>query len=243
MPRLESAGDSPGTADAPGLNRLGEALELADAEALDLKVSAGEFMRQRCDYDRVRLGDFLHPRRQNDRFADDRRMIENGLIDRHHAGGNADPDPERLAAPFSRLSNRLNDAQRRAHSAFGLIAMGFRIAEENQRAVAAHFGDMPLERCDRGAAAGRKVADRVVILFRIERIRELGRVDQIAEQRRELPALAAQRHLGGALAGSQLGAALTTEVGGNTVLGAALGADHGVDAASVRRLRGGSIAQ
>ena len=123
-------------------------------------------------------------------------------IDRHHAGGDADPDPERLAAPFSRLANRLDDAQRCAYRAFGLIAVGFRIAEENQRAVAAHFGDVPLERRNRGAAAGCEVADRVVILFRIERIREFGRVDQIAEQRRELPALAAQSHLVGALAGA-----------------------------------------
>ena len=158
--RLEAA-LGPALAQHPrGHDRRGQALDLDRAEILIVEQPAGQPPRARRDHHRARLGQRLQPRREVRRLADDPAFLRFALADEiahdHQAGGDADPHLQWRRRDGVEPGHLLDQLQRRAHRALGIVLVGPRIAEIGEHAVAHVLGDKP-------AAAPDHLGDAAVI--------------------------------------------------------------------------------
>ena len=237
--RLEAIRHRLGAGDAPRPHRPGKSLQLARAEISDLEEVARERPGHLRDDDRVRLGHLLQPRCEDHGFADDRRLVEDAFVDRHQAGRDTNAHAQRHAACRYRFADSLDNAKCGADRPLRFGVMRARIAEEDQRPVAAQLRHMALERADDVVAAAHEGADDLVVLLRVERVRHPGRIDDVAEHRGKLSALAVKRGLGAVFAGGtrEGPAAPAAEVRAGHVLGLATRAEDRHDAPCRSRLR------
>ena len=179
--------------DRPGLDRLGETLDLVPAERAQLEPIANQPARGRGDHHRGGLGQRLQSRGQVRRLADHRLLLcgtfADEIADHDQPGGDADADLELAASGCVEPSDIGADVEAGAHRALGIVFVGARIAEINQHAVAHVFGDEPVEAAHRFRCAAVIGADHLAQLLGIEPRCHRRRADQIAEHHRQLPAL------------------------------------------------------
>ena len=120
----------------------------------------------------------LHPAPGADRADDD----GTGLDADTHAEPLHPPGVLDLAGV---LGDLLDDPQRRAHRALGIVLVGRRGTEERQDAVAGEVLDRAAERLHGADHARHGVAHDDLELFRVHVFAERGRADQVGEDRRD----------------------------------------------------------
>lgn len=190
--RIELACELLRSNNVPRRHRLREALGLVEAEIGEDEQAPGQLSREIGNDDGVWLGEALQAHREMQSIADDRGLVRGANVDRHQAGCDADAHAQRLSGRKRNLSQGVDDVESDADRALGLVAARLRVAEKDERAVAAHFRDVSAEAIDVSAAAAGEGADDRLIFLRVERRRKLGRTDDVAEQGRELPPLAVE---------------------------------------------------
>ena len=148
-------------------------------------------MRDRTDEHLARLGALLEPRREVDDRADAHLLLGVRRSDEVHdrlAGLEAHAHPEGDLAGRPRRGPGPR-AGRRAQGALGVVGVGDRRAEEGVDRVPDVLLDRPaLARDDRAQLRERRI-ERGLQALRTELDRELGRTDDVDEQRRHEPPL------------------------------------------------------
>ena len=147
-------------------------------------------LHPRRDHDRTRLGQCLRPSR------DVRHVAENlaRRIDHHRPRLDGDacgkPGLPATGVLAVQLGQRALDRKRRPHCTLGIVLLRHRVAEQRHQAVAELLGDLAahLRHCRRSGIEIR--TNQIAPLFGIEPCGNAGRVHQIAEQDRDVPALA-----------------------------------------------------
>jgi hypothetical protein len=131
VPRLAQA------LEAPGLDRLGEALDREPAELPALEPLGEHRAHAVGDQDDARRGGRGQARGQIDRIAGDRIAAVAGPAARHHlAARDADVGTDVVAELAAQLGQRRPDLERGADRALGVVAVGQRRAEHRHHAVA-----------------------------------------------------------------------------------------------------------
>ena len=101
--------------DRPGLDRVGETLQLVPAERLQPEPIADEPARSRGDHHEAGLGQSLQSRGQVRRLADHPALLRLALADQvaydHQAGGDADANLELADGGHIEPSDRRNDVE------------------------------------------------------------------------------------------------------------------------------------
>ncbi len=153
-----------------------------------------------ADDDAVRPRDGLKARGDVRGFADQRAGLQvtvGAHLANHHEPG-LDPDAYRgrLAEPLLQVlrddSHAREDRQRRAHGRLRTLLDGYRVAELGHHAVARVVRHLPLEAHDLLDARLLARLQDVAHVLGVLPLRQARRVDQVAEEHRELPALAAE---------------------------------------------------
>ena len=164
------------------LERMAAAF-FGDEQAGDLAL------HPRGDQHRARLGDGLHPRRYVRHLA----KYPARRIDHHRPGIEADARLElRLAGrgvPAVELRERALDRERGTHSAFGIVLLPDRIAEQGQQPVAKLPRHTAAHLRDRRRGGLDIAADHIAPILGIELRRNCGGADQIAEQNSDVATL------------------------------------------------------
>ena len=191
--------------DAVERHRLAHALQHLRPAVLDHEHPGHQALRRGGDHDRVGLGRALHARRDVRRLAEDLAAVG----DHHRPGVHADAHGQ--ARPVAggecgvERPHRVHDRQARPDRPFRVVLARGGPAEVDEQAIAEIPGDVAAEAPD-GAGGGLLVLrDEVAPLLGVELLRERRRADQVAEEHRQLAALAG-RHRGVGLAGVGVGA-------------------------------------
>src|SRR5579864_660455 len=170
------------------------------------RLSPVEERLDRCsgrvvDEHRPRLGFGLEARGEVDGIAE-RRVLDAlpcaDLADDDGAGRGTDPDTEALDAPTADdlaavLLQLGNDPQSRAQGALGVVLVRRGRAEEGEHAVPRQILDVAAERLHLPDDARDRLADDELHVLGIEALSERGRADDVREERRQHPALLANR--------------------------------------------------
>ena len=178
--RLEPAVGGARTQDLPDRHRRLEALERDRPEIAIVEKTAGQLARRRVDDHGVWLRQALQPRRQIGRAARDRLLCRavgaHDGADDDQAGRDADPDPGRIAAHRAQPRHRLDHAEGGVERAFGIVFMGFGIAEIDHRAVAREMREIAAERADHVGHAAQAGADNLAGVLGVEPRRQGRRI-------------------------------------------------------------------
>ena len=89
--------------------------------------------------------------------------------------------------------NRVEDREPRPNRALRVVFARIGPAEVDEQSIAEVLGDVAAPALDCGACGLLVLSDDVAPLLGVELLRERGRADQVAEENRELPALARRR--------------------------------------------------
>ena len=176
--------------DAVERHRLAHALQHLRPAVLDHEQPADQALRRGGDHHRVGLGRALHARRDVRRLAEDLAAVG----DHHRPGVHADAHGQ--ARPVAggeggvERHHRVDDRQAGAHRPFRVVLARRGPAEVDEQPIAEVLGDVAAEARD-GAGGGLLVLrDEVAPLLGVELLRERRRADQVAEEHRQLAALA-----------------------------------------------------
>ena len=186
-PRPAAAAAAARAHDAIERQRRGRALEFVRAPVLDDEEARDLALHARGDQHRSRLGQRLHPGRDIGRVAENLA----GRIHHHRPCRNADSGGElgaRAGVLTVQLGQRALDREGRANGALGVVLLRDRKAEQRHDPVAELLRDMPAHLSDRRGRRVEIAPDQIAPVLGVERCREAGRADQIAEQDREMAA-------------------------------------------------------
>jgi hypothetical protein len=176
--------------DSEQRHRLRHAFEVMAAALLDDEETGDLTLHPRCHNDRTRLGQTLRSRR-------DVRYVAEYLacrIDHHRPSVDSDTRGKRGLAGTRVFAVQLGEpalnSQRRPHRPLGIVLLRQRVAEQRHQPVAELLGNMAAHFRHRRGCGIEIGADEVAPLLGIEPRRNAGRIHQIAEHRRDMPALA-----------------------------------------------------
>ena len=179
--------------DAVERHRLAHALQHLRPAVLDHEHPGDQALRRGGDHHRVGLGRALHARRDVRRLAEDLAAVG----DHHRPGVHADAHGQ--ARPVAggeggvERRHRVDDRQAGADRPFRVVLARRGPAEVDEQPIAEVLGDVAAEARD-GAGGGLLVLrDEVAPLLGVELLRERRRADQVAEEHRQLAALAGRQ--------------------------------------------------
>ena len=172
------------------LGKTADALQLLLAQILIFEFPARQAAHAVAHDDGARLGDGLKAGGEIHGFAD-RVSLAGG--DNHHARGDADANLQPSGALDMQSRHGLDDIQPGADGAFSLGFVRQRKSEESDDAIAQRGKNIALVTIDAGRAGLLIGANDDLQRFGVELVGELGESDHVAEQHRELTALADRR--------------------------------------------------
>ena len=191
----EMAGDRARAEDPPDRNGFAEPLEPVRSEALTQEASAEQGSRSRRDHDRAWQSRSMQPPCQVHGFAEHRLLLGGAVPDEiaRDDDSRLDPHPHRERLRHRHRGRRqpghgIDHCKTRTDRALGVVLMRMRVAEEHEDPVAHVARDrspVPLHALGTGGLVG---ADDVAQLLQLESVGEARRVDEVAEQHRELAA-------------------------------------------------------
>src|SRR5262245_9773965 len=145
--RLEAVLGSRQTLDRPCRDRLGNTLDLMQAEVAQTEQIAEQPARGGGDDDRPRLGQSLKAgckvRRVPGHSALARRTLAAEIADHYQAARDADTNRERFPGARLELGNGSNDIEPRPHGSLGIVFVREGIAEISQYPVARNSARKP----------------------------------------------------------------------------------------------------
>ena len=188
---LPSAASSAARADeAKQRHRLRYPLEVVAAALLGHEQPRDLALHPRRGHDRTRFGERLGTRR------DIRHLAEylTRRVDHHRSGVDGDACGERwFASAFVLailLSERALYRECRPHGPLGIVLLCQGIAEQRHQPIAEFLGDFAAHFHDRSRSGIDICPDQVAPFLGIESCRDAGRIHQIAEHDRDMPAFA-----------------------------------------------------
>ncbi len=180
------------TVDAVGGDWTTQPFQLGRRELAGVKAIAHHAPRKVADHERLRLGEFLEARGDVDRLAEDRRVRAIGPNDdRSHVHG--DTSRERGAARARDVAAELGELrqylQPGVNGERGVILMRNRPAEPSDQPIAGIGADGPAEVCDHVCRQPLDREHQLTEVLHVHPLRQRRRVDEVAEQHRQLTAL------------------------------------------------------
>ncbi len=188
--------------DAIDGDRVRDALEPDGIHARKDEVPAGYTLGCRADDDRSRVGDLLQPRRHVHGLPHGQGVTlhaRSHLGHDHDARVDADTGGEAHFAsaelgPCEPVDGADN-VEPRTYGVDGVVALRVRIPEVGEHAVALVLGDVAVKALDHLGAGAVIRGDELAEILRIELLAECSRLDEIAEDNREMPALRTRQRL------------------------------------------------
>jgi hypothetical protein len=175
-------------------HRLAHALQHLRPAVFDHEHPGHQALRRGGDHHRVGLGRTLHARRDVRRLTEDLAAVR----DHHRTGMEADAHGQARPVPRGEggveRPHGVHDRQGRPERPFRVILARGGPAEVDEQTIAEFPGDVAAEARD-GAGGGLLVLrEEVAPLLGVELLRERRRAHQVAEEHRQLAALAGRHH-------------------------------------------------
>ena len=160
--------------DRPDPDRVLAAPHLDRADVVDLDPAHRQPVRSRADQDLTGVGNLLEPGRQVDSLTRRERRIAGAGDDL----ARLDPDPSLKLE----VSDSVEDHERRAYRALGVVLVGGRNAEGSHHGISGELLDRPAVRLDVAGDPVEEPGHAPAHDFRVARGDERRRVDEVDEQ-------------------------------------------------------------